>query len=54
MPHERDERAEPPSRGSDPDIMQAYKDLKSGQADTDLRATASRNFSRSGGKRKQH
>jgi hypothetical protein len=53
MPHERDERAETPAGKPDPDIKQAYKDIEAGQKDTDLRGTASGNFARSSGKRKQ-
>src|SRR5688500_5433924 len=47
MPHERDELAERPSGPPDPDIAQAYRDIESGQADTDLRGTATGHFKRS-------
>ena len=47
LPHERDEttgaRAKDPQ---DPAIEQAYRDVKSGQADTDLRGTSTAIFKR--------
>jgi hypothetical protein len=46
LPHERDEVAERAKKSPDPDIEQAYKDLESGKADTDLRGAAGRNFER--------
>lgn len=57
LPHERDELAESKPRTADEDIVQAHKDLESGQVDTDLRGTATGVFKRSGsttspGKRK--
>ncbi len=50
MPHERDERVEPPHKAPDTDIEQALRDVESGQTDTDLRGTAGRASSGSQGK----
>jgi hypothetical protein len=48
LPHERDETTGPGEGTSpDPAPKQAYKDLESGQADTDLRGTARQVFKRS-------
>ncbi len=49
LPHERDEN--PGSRRrdeQDPNVEQAYRDVKSGQSDTDLRGTATKVFERAG------
>ena len=39
LPHERDEDTDMTDDVPDPKILQAYKDLKQGQVDTDMRAT---------------
>ena len=39
LPHERDEDTDMTDDQPDPKILQAYKDLKQGQVDTDMRAT---------------
>lgn len=39
LPHERDEDTDMTADQPDPKILQAYKDLKAGQVDTDMRAT---------------
>ena len=39
LPHERDEDTDMTDNQPDPKILQAYKDLKQGQVDTDMRAT---------------
>lgn len=39
LPHERDEHTDMTNDKPDPVILQAYKDLKQGQVDTDMRAT---------------
>lgn len=48
LPHERDETTGPDEKDpKDPAVVQAYRDIKSGQADTDLRGTATGIFKRS-------
>ncbi len=39
LPHERDEDTDMTDDQPDPKILQAYKDLKQGLVDTDMRAT---------------
>ena len=39
LPHERDEDTDMTDDQPDPKILQAWKDLKQGQVDTDMRAT---------------
>jgi hypothetical protein len=39
LPHERDEDTDMTNDQPDPKILQAWKDLKQGQVDTDMRAT---------------
>ncbi|MDP2075719.1 hypothetical protein [Hydrogenophaga sp.] len=39
LPHERDEDSDMTDERPDPKILQAWKDLKQGQVDTDMRAT---------------
>jgi len=47
LPHERDETTDPRAKDpKDPAVEQAYRDVESGQADTDLRGTATGIFKR--------
>jgi hypothetical protein len=47
LPHERDETTGPRGRNRrDPVVEQAYRDVKSGQLNTDLRETSTRVFKR--------
>jgi hypothetical protein len=47
LPHERDETTGPRRRNRrDPVVEQAYRDVKNGQLDTDLRETSTRVFKR--------
>ncbi len=39
LPHENDEDTDMTDDKPDPKMLQAYKDLKEGQVDTDMRAT---------------
>lgn len=39
LPHENDEDTDMTDDQPDPKMLQAYKDLKQGQVDTDMRAT---------------
>jgi hypothetical protein len=39
LPHERDEDTDMTDDKPDPKMVQAYRDLKQGQVDTDMRAT---------------
>lgn len=39
LPHEREQSTHATSRTPDPAMVQAHKDLKEGQVDTDMRAT---------------
>ncbi len=48
LPHERDEDTDMTNDKPDPKILQAYKDLKQGQVDTDMRATPGQDAARRG------
>lgn len=46
LPHENDEDTDMTNDQPDPKILQAYKDLKQGQVDTDMRATPGQDAAR--------
>ena len=48
LPHERDEDTDMTDDQPDPKILQAYKDLKQGQVDTDMRATPGQDAAKRG------
>jgi hypothetical protein len=48
LPHERDEDKDMTDDEPDPKILQAWKDLKQGQVDTDMRATPGQDAAKRG------